>query len=305
MERTSFLKSIGKHSRNWSGDGSMDDEFIVDGSAGKTSSSQFGFSTDAGGSSHEPGGALNEGRSVEQRSIDRTDRTGDGAGLSADLSADRSVPIMRSSLDRKLIRVQRDVLKMGALVENSCVLAKEALCDRNLDAAKRIPLQDKEIDALYRQIEVDCALLLSLEAPVTQDLRLVSAFMQMVRDLERIGDYTKSIGRSAIKLFPHPVHECMGEIETMLDRCRSMVALCLRSLTELDPDAGLELKDKDDVVDKDYHRLYERLIATQVVTGSVEPIVLMVLVIRALERIADHATNVGKRVTYVVTGERF
>lgn len=193
---------------------------------------------------------------------------------------------------------------MGALVESSCMLAREALCNRDLDAAKKIPVQDKEIDTLYRQIEVDCTLLLNLEAPVTQDLRLVSAFMQMVRDLERIGDYTKSIGSAAIKLFPYPVHDCMNDIETMLDRCRSMVALCLRSLSELDPDAGAALKSKDDVVDDDYDRIYAELIGTRVGNGSVEPVVLMVLVIRALERIADHATNVGKRVTYVVTGER-
>jgi phosphate transport system protein len=214
-------------------------------------------------------------------------------------------PILsRASLDRKLIRVQRDVLKMGALVENSCLLAREALCQRNLEAAQKIPIQDKQIDTLYRQIEVDCTNLLNLEAPVTQDLRLVSAFMQMVRDLERIGDYTKSISNSAIKLFPYPEHACMGEIATMTDRCRSMVALCLRSLTELDPEAGRIIKQKDDVVDDDYKRLYEQLISTPYIAGSVEPIVLLVLVIRALERIADHATNVGKRVTYVVTGER-
>ncbi len=194
---------------------------------------------------------------------------------------------------------------MGALVEDSCLLARSALCSRDLEAARKIPIQDKQIDALYRQIEVDCTNLLSLEAPVTQDLRLVSAFMQMVRDLERIGDYTKSISNSAIKLFPHPVHDCMGEIETMSDRCRSMVALCLRSLSELDPDAGRSIKQKDDVVDDDYERLYKRLVNTPCDSGSVEPIVLLVLVIRALERIADHATNVGKRVTYVVTGERF
>lgn len=210
----------------------------------------------------------------------------------------------RTSLNRRLTRVQRDVLKMGALVENSCLLAREALCDRNLESAQRIPVQDKQIDQLYRQIEVDCTNLLNLEAPVTQDLRLVSAFMQMVRDLERIGDYTKSISKSAIQLFPYPEHECMGEIETMLDRCRSMVALCLRSLTELDPDAGRNIKAKDDAVDDDYDRVYSKLIQTKCGDGSVEPVVLLVLVIRALERIADHATNVGKRVTYVVTGER-
>lgn len=215
------------------------------------------------------------------------------------------IPHSRLSLDRRLIRIQRDVLKMGSLVENSCLLAREALCSRDLEAAKKIPIQDKQIDALYRQIEVDCTNLLGLEAPVTQDLRLVSAFMQMVRDLERIGDHTKSISNSAIKLFPHPVHDCMDEIETMLDRCRSMVALCLRSLSELDPDAGRNIKQKDDAVDDDYERLYSRLVSTQCSAGSVEPIVLLVLVIRALERIADHATNVGRRVTYVVTGERF
>ncbi|MEL7223458.1 MAG: phosphate signaling complex protein PhoU [Cyanobacteria bacterium J06576_12] len=221
-----------------------------------------------------------------------------------DFNTGANYQFSRHSLDRRLIRVQRDVLKMGALVENSCLLAREALCDRDLDAAKRIPIQDKKIDSLYRQIEVDCTTLLSLEAPVTQDLRLVSAFMQMVRDLERIGDYTKSIGNSAIKLFPYPIHDCMGDIETMLDRCRSMVALCLRSLSELDPAAGVELKNKDDAVDDDYDKIYEQLVNSQPVNGSIEPIISMVLVIRALERIADHATNVGKRVTYVVTGER-
>ncbi len=212
----------------------------------------------------------------------------------------------RPSLDRQLIRIQRDVLKMGALVENSCLLAKAALCDRDLAAAKQIPIQDKQIDKLYRQIEVDCTNLIILQAPVTQDLRLMSAFMQMVRDLERIGDYTKTISRSAIKLFPYPVHACIEDVGTMMDRCRSMVALCLRSLSELDPEAGRSIKYKDDVVDDDYERLYHQLISTPYSPNtSVEAIVLMVIVIRALERIADHATNVGKRVTYVVTGERF
>ena len=235
--------------------------------------------------------------------LSHSDASGSGAS-GIDSAEIAGFKLSRPSLVRRLTRVQREVLKMGALVENSCMLAREALCNRDLDAAKKIPIQDKEIDSLYRQIEVDCTTLLSLEAPVTQDLRLVSAFMQMVRDLERIGDYTKSIGNSAIKLFPYPVHDCMQEIETMLDRCRSMVALCLRSLSELDPEAGIELKHKDDVVDDDYDRIYQQLIEAQPVNGSVEPIILMVLVIRSLERIADHATNVGKRVTYVVTGER-
>ena len=210
----------------------------------------------------------------------------------------------RSVLDLKLTRIQRDVLRMGALVEISCLLAREALCDRNLDAAHQLKAHDKQVDQLYRQIEVDCINLLNLEAPVTRDLRLVSAMMQMIRDLERIGDYAKDIGEVALQLFPYPVHDCMPQIQTMLDRCRSMVALCLLSLSELDGEAGLAIKQKDDVVDDDHDRLYDTLVQTPVQSATVEPTVLLVLVIRYLERIADHATNIGRRVVFIVTGER-
>jgi phosphate transport system protein len=212
----------------------------------------------------------------------------------------------RPTLERKLMRLQRDILRMGALVEQSCLLAREALCDRNLASAKALKPHDKQIDQLYRQIEVDCVNLLNLEAPVTQDLRLVSTYMQVVRDLERIGDYAKDIAEAAIKLFPYPVHREMPQVQTMLDRCRAMVALCLKSLTELDAQSGYEIKEKDDLVDADYECLFESFARTPSdPTSSVEPLLLLVLVIRFLERIADHATNVGRRVTYVVTGERF
>ncbi|MEA5466264.1 phosphate signaling complex protein PhoU [Leptothoe sp. PORK10 BA2] len=212
--------------------------------------------------------------------------------------------LVRSTLDLKLTRIQRDVLRMGALVESSCLLAREALCDRNLDAAKKLKLHDKQVDQLYRQIEVDCINLITLEAPVTQDLRLVSGLMQMVRDLERIGDYSKDLGEVSVKLFPYPPHAAMVQVEVMLDRCRSMVALSLLSLSELDANAGRELKVKDDVVDDDYDRLYDVIVNTPV-PGPVEPTVLMILAIRYLERIADHATNIGRRVAFVVTGEQY
>ncbi|MEO0539772.1 MAG: phosphate signaling complex protein PhoU [Cyanobacteria bacterium P01_A01_bin.105] len=215
------------------------------------------------------------------------------------------VALSRPSLERRLRRVHRDMLRMGALVEQSCLLAKEALCDRNLESAKQLKPHDKVIDQLYRQIEVDCINILSLESPVTQDLRKISAFVQMIRDLERIGDYAKDIGDVAIKLFPYPVHECMPTVQVMLDRCRSMVALCLAALSEFDAAAGAEIKQKDDLVDDDYDQLYEQLVQTPMAVTTMEPVVLLVLVIRYLERIADHATNVGRRVTFIITGERF
>ncbi|MBW4658711.1 MAG: phosphate signaling complex protein PhoU [Drouetiella hepatica Uher 2000/2452] len=193
---------------------------------------------------------------------------------------------------------------MGALVENSCWLARKSLFERDLEAARQIAVQDKQIDQLYRQIELDCVDLISLQMHVTQDLRLLSALMQLIRDLERIGDYAEDLGEIAVKLFPYPVHSCMEDVQLMLDRCRAMLAMSLAALSDLDAESGLDIKIKDDAVDSDYEALYNLLAHQTDVKGTIEPIVLLVLVIRHLERMADHATNIGKRVAYIVTGQR-
>lgn len=192
---------------------------------------------------------------------------------------------------------------MGALVENSCLLARQALFERNLAAPDQISAQDEQIDRLYRQIEQDCVTLIALQSPVAQDLRLLSALMQLVRDLERIGDYAEDLGEIAVQLFPYPVSPHMGQVRLMCDRCRAMLALSLAALSDLDAESGLEVKVRDDAVDLDYETLYHSLAQQKNVPGVVEPIVLLVLVIRHLERMADHATNIGKRVAYIVTGK--
>jgi phosphate transport system protein len=217
---------------------------------------------------------------------------------------DQNAKPTRIQFERQLRHLQRDVLRMGALVENSCWLARLALFDRDLDAAQQLPQQDQRIDQIYRQIESDCMKLLALQSPVTQDLRLLGSLMQLIRDLERIGDYAKSLGEISIKLFPYPVHSCMGQVQVMLDRCRAMLAMGLVSLSNLDAQSGLDLQIKDDAVDSDYDSLYNQLACQTDVQGPIEPIVLLVLAIRHLERMADHATNIGNRVAYVVTGVR-
>ncbi|WP_331711670.1 phosphate signaling complex protein PhoU [Phormidesmis priestleyi] len=211
---------------------------------------------------------------------------------------------LRIHFERQLKRIQRDVLRMGALVESSCNMARQALFEGNLDAPDQIILQDKQIDRLYKQIELDCVNLIALQSPVAQDLRLLSALMQLVRDLERIGDYAKNLGEVAVRLFPYPVSPHMGQVRLMFDRCRAMLAMSLVSLSNLDAASGLEVRDKDDAVDLDYETLYTLLTQQSDVLGVVEPIVLLVLLIRHLERMADHATNIGKRVAYIVTGQR-
>ncbi|WYM03042.1 MAG: phosphate signaling complex protein PhoU [Gloeotrichia echinulata DVL01] len=205
---------------------------------------------------------------------------------------------------RAIMRLERDVLRMGALVEQSFRLSHQALFTRNLTAAADIPILDKKIDRFYRQIESDCTSIMTLQAPTAQDLRCLSAFMQLVRDLERIGDYAKDIAEIAVKIFPYPPHASLPEIAIMSHHAQAMLATSLVALADLDAVGGRGLQHLDDAVDNAYERVYQTLAFQRDVKGVVEPIVLLALAIRCLERMADHATNIGQRVAYIVTGQR-
>ncbi len=210
----------------------------------------------------------------------------------------------KTHLERSLQKVQQDVLRMGTLVEQSFRLSHQCLFEGYLQAATEIVSLDKQIDKYYRQIELDCATLMTLQAPVAKDLRLVSSIMQLVRDLERIGDYAQDITEMAVKILKYPSHDCLPEIEEMSEHAQLMLATSLVALADLDAKTGASIKELDDVVDDAYERLYELLAYQKDIPGVIEPILLLGLIIRHLERMADHATNIGQRVSYIVTGKR-
>ncbi len=216
--------------------------------------------------------------------------------------------ISNTQLKRQLKRLEQDTLRMGALVEQSFRLSNQALFQRDLAAVQAIPYLDKQIDRFYRQIESDCVLLITLQAPASQDSRLIGAFMQLIRDLERIGDYAKDISEIAVQLFPYQNHAILikmwPQIELMFNHAQAMLATSLTALSELDAEVGKRVKELDSTVDDLYEQIYQNLARQRDIQGSVEPFLLIVLAIRHLERMADHATNIGQRVAYIVIGHR-
>jgi phosphate transport system protein len=207
-------------------------------------------------------------------------------------------------IERSIRRLERDLLRMGALVEQSFRLSHQALFAGDLIAAEQIPRLDKKIDRFYRQIESDCTTIIIRQVSTERDLRCISAFMQLVRDLERIGDYAEELGEIAIKLFPYPQHSSLPEIATMSQHAQAMLATCLVALADLDEASGQRMKQLDDTVDNAYEHLYQTFAQQENISGVIEPILLLTLAIRCLERMADHATNIAQRVTYIVTGQR-
>jgi phosphate transport system protein len=209
----------------------------------------------------------------------------------------------KPQLARDIRRLEQDILRMGALVEKSFRLCHQGLFAQNLTAIEEIPLLEKKIDRFYRQIESDCTLIMAAQLLTAQDLRCLSAFMQLVRDLERVGDYAQELADIAVKLFPYPAHPSIPEIAIMSHHAQAMLATSLGALANFDEVGGRGLQYLDDAVDNAYHRLYHTLASQRDIQGVVEPILLLGLVIRYLERMADHATNIGNRVAYIVTGQ--
>ncbi len=212
--------------------------------------------------------------------------------------------IAKHQLTRDIRRLERNVLRMGALVEQSFRLTHQALFARDLSVAEQLPLLDKKIDRFYKEIESECTAIMTLQSPTEQDLRCLSAFMQLVRDLERIGDYAEDLSEIAVKIFPYEPHSCLPEIAVMSRHAQAMLATSLGALADLDEVGAKSIKSLDDAVDEAYERVYDILANQRDIQGSVEPIVLLALAIRCLERMADHATNIGQRVAYIITGQR-
>ena len=207
-------------------------------------------------------------------------------------------------IERSIRRLELDLLRMGALVEQSFRLSHQALFARDLIAAEQIPRLDKKIYRFYRQIESDCTTIIIRQAPTEKYLRYLSAFMQLVRDLERIGDHAEDLAKIAIKLFPYPEHSSLPEIAIMSQHAQAMLGACLVALGDLDETSGQRMKQLDDAVDNAYEHLYQTFAHQENLPGIIEPILLLTLAISCLERMADHATNIAQRVTYIVTGQR-
>lgn len=193
---------------------------------------------------------------------------------------------------------------MGALVETSVALCCQALFQMDLSLAEKVITEDARVDHLYRKLEVDCLNALALHSPLAKDLRYISTILQIIRDLERIGDYAGDICEVIPRLVLYPPQPELNKIKPMAQYCQALVTKSLVVFTQLDSEGGRNLARADDAIDDEYTYLYNFLAMQHTGDRPIEPYLLMLLVIRYLERMGDHATNIGVRVAFIVTGER-
>jgi phosphate transport system protein len=211
---------------------------------------------------------------------------------------------IRKSFEEEIQEMKQDILKMGSAVEEMLVGAIRALQLRDEMIADEIIVKDDLVDGYNLVIEQRCLRLLALQQPMARDLRTIAAGLYIIKDVERMGDYALDIAKAARKLSHADPVKDLVKIPQMAQIVQDMLHDSLHAFVERNVDAVSEVARKDDQVDLLYREVRDELIELiQEKPETAMSAVELILVARYLERIADHITNVGERITYMETGE--
>lgn len=211
---------------------------------------------------------------------------------------------MRVSFQESLDQLESALAAEGELVLRSLRGAVEALCAQDVELAHEVIAFDDDIDSQFFEIEQGIELLLARQTPVASDLRLVLALLKDNLHLERMGDLCVTIAKlTRLTRGLPPDADLLAGFEEMGARAEEMIRVALRSLAERDREAAESLLELDELIDRANRRVVNHLLDLGTDPERREWGLRMILVSRCLERIGDHAVDVGEQTAYLVTGE--
>jgi phosphate transport system protein len=214
------------------------------------------------------------------------------------------MPETRVTFHEELDSLCADVQKEGELVLRSLRAALNALETDDVELANEVIGFDDEIDRMYADIARGIESLLARQTPVAVDLRLVLALLHINLHLERMGDYCVTIAKLLKLAEGLPGQTRLTEqLEEMGDRCEEMIRVALRSFAERDIESANSLVELDELIDRVNRRAVHRILDLAGDPSAHEWGLRMLLVARSLERIGDHAVDIGEQTAYLVSGE--
>ena len=211
---------------------------------------------------------------------------------------------MRNRFDEQLEQLNNHLLEMGALIERSIENATQAMINQDVEAAKASVTADHEVDQKEREIEALCLKLLLQQQPVARDLRLISAALKMITDMERIGDQAADIAGIVSYIAREPYIKELVHLPQMGRNAIAMVRGSLDAYVNKDMDLARKVMGMDDAIDRLFDIVKDELIdhiRSDASTGSQAVDLLMIA--KYYERIGDHAQNIAEWVEYALTGK--
>jgi phosphate transport system protein len=210
----------------------------------------------------------------------------------------------REAFDRELQRIQEETLVLGGMVEDALIESVELLKRRDLEGSRRLVAADKRINEKRFSIEGDVLALIATQQPMARDLRALAAVLEIITELERIGDYAKGIGRINLMIGEGPLLKPLIDIPLMAQKARDMLHDALEAFVLQDADKARAIPRRDDEVDCLYNQVYRELITYILATPStIDQANFLLWVAHNLERSADRVTNICERVIFTVTGQ--
>ena len=210
----------------------------------------------------------------------------------------------RGTFHKHFREVEDDVLTMGKLVVKAIDRSIEALKKRDLNLAHQIIADDAQINKRRFSIEDKCVALIVAQQPIKSDLRIVVAVLNILTELERIGDYAEGIAKIAIMIGDEAPLKPLIDIPRMGEITRDMIKGSLQSFATRDVELAMRVVSLDNVVDSLYDQVFRELLTFMMVDPkTTNRATRLIWIAHNLERAADRATNICERVVYTVTGK--
>jgi phosphate transport system protein len=211
---------------------------------------------------------------------------------------------MRKAFEAQLSELVQDVARMGDMVTLAVKRSIKALKERDIGEAERIKHDDIYINDKRWEIEEACVNLIATQQPVASDLRELIAVLNVITDLERMGDYAEGIAKIVIKLGDQPPVKPLIDIPRMAELAVDMIDKSLKAFANRDEKSAREISKTDDDVDQLYHQLIRELITIMIEDPkTITRSTYLIWIAHRLERIADRVTNINERTIFLVTGE--
>lgn len=211
---------------------------------------------------------------------------------------------LRKSFHDRLADLKQDVVRMGAVAGEGVQHAMKLLATGDPSLAAQVQACEDQTDALNMSIEQAGLQLLATQQPMARDLRLIASALKIISDIERIGDYSVDLAKQAALLSAQPLAKPLVDLPRMAQLVQDMLHDSLEAFAREDAARGLAAVAMDHEVDAIYRQLHEELAGfIQSDPSLAEPAIRLLMIGTFLERMADHVTNIGERIHYMVTGE--
>ena len=211
---------------------------------------------------------------------------------------------MRNRFDRQLVQLNNELIEMGGMIEKAISDTVKALVNQDIELASNVIEYDEEIDHQEREIEQLCLKLLLQQQPVAKDLRLISAALKMITDMERIGDHATDISEITIELSKESYIKKLDHIQQMAKETMVMLVQSVEAFVNKDMDKARAVIVHDDVVDDLFNKVKAELIAMiHEDFNAGEQASDLLMAAKYFERIGDHATNISEWVIFSITGQ--